>query len=158
MHRLVTAVALTAAAALAPSALAATTALPPVKRSLTASSTTGRACHSSLYSGKGVARTTYRAPMSGFITVRGAAARGNWDLAVFDARSRRALTSSESFTSNEVAQTWVASGQRLLIQGCHESGPASAFHIATTFVDAKPPAPSKPSLVRVKTSSTGVLD
>jgi hypothetical protein len=74
--------------------------------------------------------------MSGFVTVRGTAARGNWNLAVFDARTRHALTSSESFTSNEVAQTWVAAGQRLLIQGCHASGPASAFHVATAFVAA----------------------
>src|SRR3954451_11698909 len=158
MHRLVTAVALAAAAALAPSALAATTSLPPVKRSLTASSTTGRACHSSLYSGKGVARTTYRAPMSGFITVRGAAPRGNWDLAVFDARSRRAMTSSESFTSNEVAQTWVAAGQRLVIQGCREGGKPSPFRVATTFVNAQPPQNTVPSLVRVHTNDDGILN
>src|SRR3954454_18727373 len=158
MNRLVTAVALTAAAALAPSALAATTALQPVKRSLTASSTTGRACHSSLYSGKGLARTTYRAPMSGFISVRGAAARGNWDLAVFDARSRRAMTSSESFSSNEVAQTFVASGQRLVIQGCRKGGKPSAFRVATTFVDAAPPKATVPSLVRLKTNDDGILE
>ena len=158
MHRLVTAVALTIAAALVPGiALAAPTALPAVKRSLSSASTTDRACHSSLLSGKGIARTTYRAPMSGFITVRGAAKRGNWDLAVFDARSRRAMTSSESFTSNEVAQTFVASGQRLVIQGCREGGKPSAFRVATTFVDAKPPAATVPSLVRVHTGSEGVL-
>src|SRR4051795_7761577 len=126
MQRLAIAAALAAAAALVPStALAAPTALPAVQRPLSSASTTGRACHSSLYSGKGVARTTYRAPMSGFITVRGAAPRGNWDLAVFDVRSRRAMTSSESFTSNEVAQTWVAAGQRLVIQGCREGGKPS---------------------------------
>src|SRR4051794_28158964 len=158
MQRLVTAALLAAATALVPAgALAAPTVLPAVKRSLSASSTTSRTCHSGLYSGKGVARTTYRAPMSGFVTVRGSAARGNWDLAVFDARSRRALTSSESFTSNEVAQTWVGAGQRLLIQGCHTGGKPSAFHVGTTFVDTAPPKPAVPSLVRVGTSNDGVL-
>ena len=158
MHRLVTLGALALAATLLPSpALAAPTTLPAVKRSLTSASTTGRTCHSSLYSGKGIARTTYKAPMSGFVTVRGSAKRGNWDLAVFDARTRRALTSSESFGSSEVAQTWVASGQRLIIQGCRGTGSASAFRVATTFVDAKPPAPTVPSLVRVHTSNEGIL-
>jgi hypothetical protein len=159
MHRLATAAAVAAAAALAPSAsLAAPTALPPVNRTLATKSTTARTCHSSLYPGKGIARATYRAPMSGFVTVRGNAARGNWDLAVFDARSRRAMTSSESFSSNEVAQTWVDAGQRLIIQGCREGGRRSAFRVATTFVNAKPPAPTVPSLVRVQTSDDGVLN
>ena len=55
------AVALAAAAALVPStALAAPTPLPAVKRSLSTASTTGRTCHSSLYSGKGIARTFAR--------------------------------------------------------------------------------------------------
>ncbi|MEA2494734.1 MAG: hypothetical protein QOJ29_2645 [Thermoleophilaceae bacterium] len=158
MHRLATVVALAIAAALVPStSLAAPAALPAVKRSLTAASTTDRVCHSALYSGNGIARTAYRAPMSGFITVRGAAARGNWDLAVFDARSRRALTSSESFGSSEVAQTWVGAGQRLLIQACRKGGKPSAFHVATTFVDAQPPADEKPALVRVNTSNNGIL-
>jgi hypothetical protein len=158
MHRLVAAVALVAAASLAPStALAAPTTLPAVKRTFSTAGTTGRVCHSSLSGGKGIARTTYRAPMSGFVTVRGTARRGNWDLAVFDARSRRAMTSSESFSSSEVAQTWVAAGQRLIIQGCREGGPPSTFRVATTFADAQPPQPTVPSLVRVHTSNDGIL-
>jgi hypothetical protein len=158
MHRLVTAVALAIAAALVPSsALAAPTALPAVKRSLSSASTTGRTCHSSLYSGNGIARTAYRAPMSGFITVRGGARRGNWDVAVFDARTRRAVTSSESFGSNEVAQTWVSAGQRLIVQGCRKGGRRSTFRVATTFVDAEPPKATVPSLVRVRTNNQGIL-
>jgi hypothetical protein len=159
MHRLVTVGAVAAAAALLPTtAPAAPSALPAVKRSLSAASTTGRVCHSSPLSGKGIARTTYRPPMSGFVTIRGAAARGNWDLAVFDARTRRALTSSESFSSSEVAQTWVAAGQRLLIQGCREGGRKSSFRVATTFVKAQPPKTTVPSLVRVHTGNRGILD
>src|SRR3954454_2436681 len=95
--------------------------------------------------------------MSAVVTVRGSPARGHWSLAVFDARSRRALTSSESFSSNEVAQTWVGAGQRLLIQGCHIGGKPSGFSVATNFVDAKPPKAEAPSLVRVHTSNQGIL-
>src|SRR3954452_22278128 len=117
MPHLVPGLAVTAVAALAPAtALAAPAGLPAVKSSLSSASTTDRTCHASLYRRKGIARTSYRVPMSGYVTLRGRAARGNWDLAVFDARTRRALTSSESFSSNEVASTWVASGQRLLIR------------------------------------------
>ena len=159
MYRLVTSVALAIAAVLVPStALAAPASLPAVKRSLSSSSTTDRTCHSSLLTGKGIARTTYRAPMSGYITVRGSAARGNWNLAVFDAKSRRAMTSSESFTSNEVAQTWVLSGQRLVIQGCRASGKPSVFRVATMFVNAAPPKAEVPSLVRVPTNDDGILN
>jgi Zinc carboxypeptidase len=162
MHRLVSAAALVLAAAFVPSiALAAPAApatLPAVKRSLASASTTDRTCHSSLYSGKGIARTTYRAPMSGFVTVRGAAKRGNWNLAVFDAKTRRAMTSSESFGSNEVAQTWVAAGQRLVIQGCRAGGKPSTFRLATTFVDAEPPQAAVPSLVRLQTNDDGILE
>jgi hypothetical protein len=157
MHRLVTAVAAIAAALVPATAGAAPSALPPVKRSLSSATTTGRVCHASLHSGKGIARTAYRAPMSGFITIRGSAPRGNWDLAVFDARTRRALTSSESFSSNEVAQTWVTAGQRLVIQGCRADGKGSGFRVATTFVSAQPPKATVPSLVRVQTSDDGIL-
>src|SRR4051794_15995916 len=158
MHRLVTAALLALAAALAPStALAAPGFLPPVKRTLTAASTTGAVCHSGLRTGAGIARATYRAPMSGFVTFRGSATRGNWDLAVFDATARKALTSSESFGSNEVAQTWVTSGQRLVIQGCREGGKPAAFNVAASFVNATPPKAETPSLVRVHTSSQGIL-
>src|SRR3954468_10366985 len=154
MHRLVAAVCVAVTAALIPStAIASPNVLPSVKRALSSASTTGRVCHSSLYSGRGIARTTYRAPMAGFVTVRGAAKRGNWDLAVFDARTRRAMTSSESFRSNEVAQTWVTSGQRLIIQGCRQAGRRSTFRVATTFVDAQPPKATVPSLVRVHTNN-----
>src|SRR6476660_1822015 len=104
MKRLASGLALTLAAVIVPStALAAPTALPAVKRTLTAVGTSSAVCHDGLRSGRGIARTSYRAPMSGFVTIRGAATRGNWDLAVYDARTKHAMTSSESFTSNEVA-------------------------------------------------------
>src|SRR4051794_25474209 len=105
MHRLATAAAL-AAAALAPSSvLAAPAALPAVKRTLTASQ---RSC----------AATTYRAPMSGFVSVRDdGTTSGDWDLTLVDRRSKTALASSKSFGSREVAQSFVSAGQRLSVRG-----------------------------------------
>src|SRR5215212_9524555 len=159
MHRLALASAILISAAVPAAAAAAPAALPPVKRTLTASKTTAAICHSRTGKSRGVARMSYRAPMSGFVTVRGnGATGGNWDLAVLDARSKRAMTASEGFGSGEVAQTWVGAGQRLVIQGCRKSGRDSTFPSAGTFVDAKPPPAAKPSLVRVKTTDEGMLN
>jgi hypothetical protein len=132
--------------------------LPTAKRTLAAAPATARVCHTSSARAPGIAQTTYRAPMAGFLTVRNiGATRGNWDLAIFDRASGRAVSSSESFFSNEVAQTWVTAGQRLLVQGCHRSGPAARFPIGIVLTAAQPPAPAVPSLVRVDSSDGGVL-
>ena len=159
MHRLATGLALTLASALVPSiASAAPAALPPVQRTLSAASTTARACDASPAARRGVARTLYRVPMSGFVTFRGdGATRGNWDLSVFDAATGHRVTGSRAFGSDEVAQTWVTAGQRLLVQGCHVSGRDSTFPVSIEFVAAKPPKAERPSLVRIPTTDKGIL-
>src|SRR3954447_6254035 len=146
MHRLVTAGALALAAALLPStAVAAPVALPAVKRTLSASS------HS-------CASTSYRAPMAGFVSVRDdGTTRGDWDLALVDARSKRALASSKAFGSREGAQAFVNAGQRLRVGGCHVSGSDSTYPVAIVFSDARLPKVTRPSLVRVGTADAGIL-
>ena len=145
MHRLATAVLLAFAAALPASALAAPSVLPPVERTLSASN---HRC----------ATTAYRAPMAGFLTVRDdGTTRGDWDLSVLDARSKRELASSKAFGSREVAQTFVTAGQRVTVKGCHVSGTDSSYPVAIVFSDAKPPKAARPSLVRVGTADPGVL-
>src|SRR6476469_5192819 len=146
MHRLVTAVAVAAAAALAPtSALAAPSFLPTKTRTISAAS------------GK-CATTTYRAPMVGFVTVRDdGTTRGDWDLDVRDARTGRALATSHAIGTHEVAQTFTAAGQKLAIQGCRVSGSDSTFPVQIVFSDAKPPVATRASLVRVNTSDAGIL-
>ena len=151
MKTLSTAVALTALI-LPAAANAAPRALPPVQKQLTADKAVKRTCATTLRSGKarGIARTTYRAPMSGYVNVRLGGARGDWDLAVFDATSRRRMGSSQAFGSNELVQVWVTSGQRLAIQGCRRSrGRRAALEVQ--LIDVKPPKRlGTPSLVRVK--------
>ena len=95
MHRLVSALAVTATAILAPAcALAAPAFLPTKTRTLSAPA---GAC----------ATTTYRAPMVGFVSIRDdGTTKGDWDLTVTDARSRQPLASSHAFGSHEVAQTF----------------------------------------------------
>ena len=135
--------------------------LPTVERGLVAKRTLASDCHARARRGaRGIATTTWRAPMSGFVTVRlSGARRADWDLALFDAASRRRLASSEGFGSREVAQTWVTSGQRLLVQGCRKRGRARRARAtaAIKFLDVAPPERSTPSLVRVKRPSDLVL-
>src|SRR4051794_16127339 len=146
MHRLATAAALTFAAALAPaSALAAPTFLPAVNRTITAAS------HS-------CASASYRAPMAGFVTVRDdGTTRGDWDLTLLDAQSRRVLATSNAFGSREVAQSFVTAGQRIAVKGCRVSGSDSTFPVSIVFADAQLPKLTRQSLVRVQTANPGIL-
>jgi hypothetical protein len=102
----------------------APTALPAVERTLTAGEAVKRTCADELRRGAaGVAVTSYRAPMSGFVTTRLAAGdASDWDLALFDAAGGRRVAASQGFQSGEVAQAWVKSGQELVLQGCRRSG------------------------------------
>src|SRR4051812_44354370 len=126
MHRLVSAVAVAAAAALVPSsAIAAPSFLPTKTRTLSATS------------GK-CATTTFRAPMIGFASVRDdGTTKGDWDLNLRDARTGRTLAASHAIGSREVAQTFTTAGQKLAVQGCRVSGSDSTFPVQIVFSDAK---------------------
>ncbi len=51
--------------------------------------------------------------------------RGDWDVAVFDAKTKRVVAGSAAFRGNEVAEGFVRKGQRLLVQACRFAGHAS---------------------------------
>jgi hypothetical protein len=126
--------------------------LPPVKERLSDATSVERTCAADMLRARkpGIDRQGYRAPMSGFVNVRLAARRGDWDLAVFDRRTKRPLASSQAFGSRELAQTWVESGQRLAIQGCRRSGRSRRARLSIQLVDVKPPANrGTPQLLRV---------
>ena len=133
-----------AAAVLPATAVAAPAALPAVKRSLSAKA---GACDTA----------AYRAPMAGFASIRLAGARGDWDLSVADARSGRRLAKSAGFGSRELAQTWVASGQRLAIRGCRADGASRRARATVRLVDAELPKGGTPSLVRVSAPGPALL-
>ena len=122
-------------------ALAAPVALKPVLDTLTAPVAVAQSCETNAGSSLlGIAKSTYVAPMSGYVSVRGSApATSDWDLAVFDAATGKLVGASQGFGSNEVVQTWVAAGDRLTIQGCRRHGDAATFNVATTLVDVAPP-------------------
>jgi hypothetical protein len=125
--------------------------LPPVERTLTAAAAEKRDCASGLAEGaRGIATTSYTAPISGFVDVRLAGARGDWDLALYDARTKRLAGTSQSFGAREVAQTWIGAGERLVVQGCRRSGDGRDARVSVELLDIEPPkASGAPMLVRV---------
>ena len=133
----------------APAAASADGSLPPVKRMLTAKAK------------KRSASSVYTAPMSGFVSVRlSGAKRADWDLTLADVASGRKLAVSKSFGSRELAQSWVASGQKLRITGTRTKGSrkrASRARVLVRFADVKPPERTTPSLVRVKRPNATTL-
>ena len=126
--------------------------LPATETNLTAADAAKRTCAARLLSAdrRGIARESWKAPMSGFVNVRlSGARRADWDLTVFDAASKRRMGSSQAFGSTELVQTWVTSGQRLAIQGCRRSGSRRSA-LEVQLVDLAPPKQfGTPTLVRV---------
>ncbi|MDQ3163306.1 MAG: peptidase M14 [Actinomycetota bacterium] len=100
--------------------------------------------------GPGLASRTFRAPAAGLVQVRLTAAAGDWDLAVFDAKTRERVAGSAHFRSSELAEGFVGKGQRLLVQACRLSGRASSAHLSVDF-QAWKSAAEKAQLVRVST-------
>jgi hypothetical protein len=111
-----------AALAVPAAAGAAPTALPSVDRVLTAAA--GQ-CD----------RTAYQAPISGFLNVRLDAAGGDWDLLLRDGEGGAPLRSSRSFGATELIQGFVRAGQKLVAEGCHQSGEAGSATASFQMLD-----------------------
>lgn len=142
-----------AAPAFAADAPQAPALLPAVTRTLDATGTTARACTDPATRAADAAATdaaTYRAPMSGFLTVK-LAGKGDWDLVVKDATTGKRLGASQGFGSTETAQAWVEAGQEVVAEGCRRAGAGDAANVGFTLADIAPPAAlaGTPSLVRV---------
>jgi hypothetical protein len=155
MHLRTCLLAAAGAAVLAPAAGAAPVALPSVHRTLTATS-----CTHGLTAASRTARTSYLAPMSGFLTVRTVASDAtDFDARLVDAASGRVLARSQSFGSHEVLQSWVTPAQRLRVEACRRSGRATALTVSLSLLDAVPPAPARShaSIVDVQYKSNADL-
>jgi hypothetical protein len=84
-----------------------------------------RACHARYVGGsaRGVDVVRYTAAARGLVRVR-LAGRGDWDLGVFDARTKRSVAGSAGPASNELAEGFAHKGQHLLVQACRFRGAA----------------------------------
>lgn len=93
-----------------------------------------------------------RAPSFGLLKVRLTAARGDWDIGVFDARTGRTVAGSSHFRSRELAEGFVAKGQGLRAQACCRSGKSRSARFTVEFQAIKTPKKvQRAQLVRVST-------
>jgi zinc carboxypeptidase len=115
----------------------------------------------------GVTRLSYTVPTLGYVTARlNGPAGSDWDLGVFDHATGRNLGGSADWDASELVQTFARAGQRLDVQACRVSGPASSVPVSVSTY--APPAPqgagltSDPSTVRISlpngAASLGLLE
>jgi Zinc carboxypeptidase len=145
---------LTAAATaclLATTVLAATDAAAAKRVTVSASKAARKGCHTRYVGDR--ARTDVvraRAHETGLVRAR-LRSRGDWDLGVFDARTKRYVGGSAALAGNEVAEGFVTRGQRLLVQACRFRGRARRARVVVDFV-ATPRRSSEPvQVVEVST-------
>ncbi len=124
------------AGAIAPAVAGAATA---VEQTLTAPATRTASCHGAiLRPGAGVRSLRMTAPATGLLraTLR---ARGDWDLAVLDAGSGRFVGAGAAPAGRELAEGFVAGGEKLVVQACRRpgAGPRAWLAVETITLPAQ---------------------
>ena len=108
---------------------------------LTATGATARACHArALAPAAGIRTLAVTARHTGVLRARLRAA-GDWDVAVFDARSGRFVAASAGPAAAELAEGYVVAGQRVRVQACRRPGAATRAQVQISSM-ALPPAPA----------------
>ena len=102
---------------------------------------------------RGVDGLRYTAPASGLIQARLSGRGGDWDVAVFDAASGKRVAASAAFRSNELAESFVTRGQRLVVQACRFRGGVDQARLSVQTIALKRGSGEKTSLVSVKATS-----
>jgi Zinc carboxypeptidase len=119
---------------------------------VTASKSVARGCHTKFVGDRAhtdVVRASARA--DGLVRAR-LRSRGDWDLAVFDAASKRRVAGSAALRGNELAEGFVRKGQRLLVQACRFGGRASKARVSVSFIAE--PARRQVGLTQIVSVST----
>src|SRR5215212_1408334 len=121
------------------SMLAFATAASVAKRAtVTAPSSLAKGCQDR-YVGAGRHTDVVRATSSATGLVRARlTSRGDWDVAVFAAHTKRLVAASSAFHGNELAEGFVKRGQRLLVQACRFGGQVSTAKVSVSFVAQSP--------------------
>ncbi len=103
-------------------------------------------------SAAGVANRAVEATDTGLVRVM-LDGGGDWDVAVFDKATGRAVAGSSGFRSSELAEGFVTKGQQLIVQACRYAGPAKTVNYGIGFVGvATTPAAGPSQLVSVRTA------
>ncbi|WP_354698345.1 hypothetical protein DSM112329_04018 [Paraconexibacter sp. AEG42_29] len=131
--------------------------LPAERLSVSAPGTTAGSCRTLATPGAaGVWQRRYAAPAEGFGDFRlTGGRRGDWDLALFDAASGKAVDLSLGFGADEVTQAWMRSGGALVLQACRRTGaPRSVTGTIAFGLAAWPAAPAALKYVRIPLTDT----
>ena len=120
--------------ALAGSLAAAGTASAAASETVESDQAVARGCHDAYVDGAaGTDTFRYTAPAAGIVraTLKG---EGDWDLALFDAASGRAVAAAAGYESDELAEGYVTEGQQLIVQACRYRGWASSAQVAVDTI------------------------
>ncbi len=124
-----------------------------IRQPLSVPGTTSRMCHEGLASGAGIARQELRmAPASGTVAATIAAASGDWDVAIFDKQTGRAVAGAAGFGPSEVATGFAGGGRELIVQACRRRGASTAA--LAVRAEAIPTAGPESTPILVKTFVT----
>lgn len=117
------------------------------RTTVTASANKAHACHTN-FVGNRASTDVVRATSSaqGLLRVR-LKSRGDWDLGVFDAKTKRYIAGSAAFRGNELAEGFVTKGQRLLVQACRFRGRSSSARVSISFLATPPVTVNGPTQV-----------
>jgi hypothetical protein len=122
------------------------------KATVTASKAVAKGCHTKFVGNR--ARTDIlrtKATAEGLLRAR-LKGRGDWDLGVFDAKTKRYVAGSAALHGNELAEGFVKKGQRLLVQACRFAGKASKARVSVSYLAT--PSPKLNGPVQVVSVST----
>ncbi|MCW3010505.1 MAG: cpt [Solirubrobacterales bacterium] len=121
-----------------------------LSRTVTATGSTTRICHEGLAAGTGIAQRELRmAPLSGTVSAVLSGASGDWDVALFDKATGKAVAGAAGFGAAEVATGFAGGNRRLVLQTCRRSGSGSARVLVRSEVVPSAGLESTPSLVKV---------
>ncbi len=129
------------------SVLCAATATAATRATVSASKAVAKGCHTKFVGDRAhtdVIRTT--AGAKGMLRVK-LSSRGDWDLGVFDRKTRRYVAGSAALRGNELAEGFVEKGQRLLVQACRFRGKASKARVSISTLRAPAPTTAGPAQV-----------
>jgi hypothetical protein len=109
-----------------------------LSETLTAGAAADRDCTNRELGSSAVDASTLTTPALGLIQARLTGASGDWDLAIFDARTGDTVAGSASSGPDELAQGFVSEGQELVVQACRRSGDGSSADLTVDSIAIKP--------------------
>ena len=109
-------------------------------RAITASGASRALCHARvLEPGAGVSVRRVTTAETGLLRAT-IGARGDWDVAVFDAASGRLVAAGAAPAGPELAEGFVAAGERLVLQACRRAGASTQARLRAVTVALAPQA------------------